>query len=93
MVFCDNDGLTGSGGFTDEGDQVVLDLGESVIVVHHEHVSLSGLAADDSQLRLVHIGDSDHEHAVACEGKTHPDTHTKNKTTVKLPPTTQCFFQ
>lgn len=64
MTIC----LTGSGCFADEGDQVVLDLGKSVIVVHDEHVPLAGFAADDPQLGHVHVGHSHHKHAVACEG-------------------------
>lgn len=58
--------LTGSGRFTDEGDQVVLDLGKSVVVVHDEHVPLAGFAADDPQLCHVHVGHSHDEDAVAC---------------------------
>ena len=69
-------GLTGSGRFTDEGDQVVLDLGKGVVVVHHEHMSLAGLAADKSQLWDVDIGNSHHKHTVACR-ETH--THKQKK--------------
>lgn len=68
--------LTGSGCFTNEGDQVVLDFGKSVVVVYHKHVSLAGLAADASQLGHIHVGHSDHKHTVACRRKT--QTH-KNK--------------
>lgn len=56
---------SGSGCFTNEGDQVVLDFGKSVVVVYHKHVSLAGLAADVSQLGHIHVGHSDHKHAVA----------------------------
>lgn len=69
--------LTWSGRFTDEGDKVVLDLGESVIVVYHKHMSLAGLAADKSQLCHVHISYSNDKHTVACGGKTH--AHKNNK--------------
>lgn len=57
--------LTGSGCFTDESDQVVLDLGESIVVVYNKHVSLAGFAADDPQLGHVHVGHSHHKDAVA----------------------------
>ena len=50
LLWCVDGCLTGSGCFTDEGDQVVLDLGKSIIIVDHEHMSLTGLAADKSQL-------------------------------------------
>lgn len=60
--------LTGSGGFADEGDEVVLDLGEGVVVVHHEHVPLAGFAAHEPQLGHVHVGHAHHKHAVACRG-------------------------
>lgn len=61
--------LTGSGCFTDESDQVVLDLGKGVIVIHDEHVPLAGFAADDPQLCHVHVGHSHYKHAVACGDK------------------------
>lgn len=61
--------LTGGGCFTDECDQVVLDLGKSVIVVHNKHVSLAGFAADDSQLCHVYIGHSHYKDAVACRNE------------------------
>lgn len=64
-----NTSLTGSGCFTDESDQVVLDLGESIIVVHNKHVSLAGFAADDPQLGHVYVGHSHHKDAVACRNE------------------------
>lgn len=55
--------------FTDKGDQVVLDLIEGIVVVDQKHVSLAGLAADESQLCYVNISNSNHKHTVACGGK------------------------
>ena len=66
--------LTGGGRLADEGDQVVLDLGERVKVVHHKHVPIAGLAADVPELRLVNVGHPDHKHTVAY---THTYTHTQ----------------
>lgn len=57
--------LTGSCRFTNEGDQVVLDLVECIIVVYHKDMPLTGLAADISQLCHVNISNSNHKDAVA----------------------------
>lgn len=57
--------LTGSGGFTDEGDQVFFDGVEGIEVVHHKHVSVAGFTADLLQLHKVHISHAHRENTVA----------------------------
>lgn len=51
--------LTGSGGFTHKGHQLLFDLLEGIQVVHEKHMSVAGFTGNAHQLTVVSIGKAD----------------------------------
>lgn len=57
---------TGCCCFTDERNEVVLDLSKCIKVINDEDVSLAGLASNVPQFSGVYVCDTHHKHTVAC---------------------------
>lgn len=56
--------LTGCGGFTHKGHQLLFDLLEGVQVVYEEDVSVAGFTGDAHQLTVVSVSKANSKHNV-----------------------------